>query len=98
MAKFRFDDSAKSLLKAFDAQLLAAARRGSTSKRFVRGRTQLQSSAYGCLPNEVAEANAACKRMNIAAEYQPDGSVRYGGPEAERKHRKAIENAKTGNV
>lgn len=98
MPKFRFDDSALSLLKEFDAQILKSSSASKTKRASTRGRTKLTSEQYGCLPHEVALANECCKKMNIAVEYQPDGSIHYGGPEAERKHRRAIENSIAGNV
>jgi hypothetical protein len=98
MAKFGFDNSVLSHVKAFNRSLNRAGIKGASKRTSVRGRTNLTSEQHGCLPHQVEEANDNCKRMNIAAEYQPDGSVRYGGVKAEREHQRALERALSGNI
>ena len=53
-------------------------------------RWPMVSENAGCQPEQVAEANAACKRHGIAAEYLPGGDVVWSSPKAKREHIRSI--------
>lgn len=48
------------------------------------------SENAGCQPEQVAEANANCKKMGIAAEYLPSGDVMWHSAKAKRQHIRSI--------
>ena len=60
-------------------------RRDNTNTRW-----PIVSENAGCQPEQVAEANANCRKMGIAAEYQPNGDVVWSSPQAKRDHIRSI--------
>lgn len=85
-----------SLTREFDA---AAARAALVEKRKARkttggsrGRAKwpMISDRAGCMPNQVEEANANCRKMGLAARYDPEGFVHYPSAKARREHLRSI--------
>jgi len=60
-------------------------RRDNTNTRW-----PMVSENAGCQPEQVAEANANCRKMGIAAEYMPNGDVVWSSPKAKRDHIRSI--------
>jgi hypothetical protein len=60
-------------------------RRDNTNTRW-----PMVSENAGCQPEQVAEANANCRKMGIAAEYLPTGDVVWSSPKAKRDHIRSI--------
>lgn len=53
-------------------------------------RWPMVSENAGCQPDQVAEANAACRKMGIGAEYLPNGDVVWSSAKAKREHIRSI--------
>ncbi len=56
----------------------------------VNPRWPMVSENAGCQPEQVAEANANCRKMGINAEYLPNGDVVWNSPKGKRDHIRSI--------
>lgn len=60
-------------------------RRGNAHARW-----PLVSDNAGCQPEQVAEANAACKKMGLATRYNPEGQAIWDSAKDRRAHIKTL--------
>jgi hypothetical protein len=90
-----FTEELLGLMRAFDAECQAAARKAKRRlgkpKCRNRGRVVLESDQAGCMPEQVPEANENLRRMGRTdIRYRPDGIVEYGGLQARRDHHRML--------
>lgn len=94
-SRIKYDREALALMREFAAQMTRGV--GKTQKsantkgrRAKLARWPMICDRAGCMPNQVEEANANCRKMGLAARYLPDGSVEYGSERAKREHLRSI--------
>jgi hypothetical protein len=64
--------------------------RKTESRRGGRAKWPMVSDRAGCMPNQVEEANENCRKMGLAARYDPAGFVHLPSARARAAHLKSI--------